>query len=366
MIGIKNLVIKNIRSHENSSYSFASDMNAIVGPNGSGKTTIIETLYTLLQGSSFKGTLNEMLRYGIDQFHAKIEIQTQSTTHNRSLGYQQVDGSSLRKWMIDDKKYTRLPINSRQPVVLFEPDLARLITGNPERRRQYLDRIASQLNLENAYAFKRFERTLRQRNSLLKKLREQPYIQPPDTLFIWNTQLAQLSETIINARHEVIQSIQNGINNYYHQLGGVDEIFLSYISTVSNESVSYGTKLLHFLESSYQRDVALGYTSFGPHRDDLQVILSDQPASKRASRGEVRTVVIALKLLETDILSSHYKQHGIKPTLLLDDVLSELDLVHQERVLAGLKDHQVFITTTDAHALTPGVHTIALEDKVTT
>lgn len=363
MIGIKNLVIKNIRSHKDSSYSFASDMNAIVGPNGSGKTTIVEALYTLLQGSSFKGTLSEMLQYGENQFHAKIELQTPSTTHKRSLGYQQIDDSSMRKWMIDDKKYARLPINSRQPVVLFEPDLARLITGNPDRRRQYLDKIAGQLNLEAAYAFGRFERTLKQRNSLLKKLREQSYAQPPDALFIWNTQLAQLGETIIKARHEVIQSIQAGINQYYHQLGGEDEIFLSYTSAVGNDPLTYGTKLLSFLESSFQRDIALGYTSFGPHRDDLQVILSDQPASKRASRGEVRTVVIALKLLETDILSSHYKQQGIKPTLLLDDVLSELDLVHQERVLAGLKDHQVFITTTDAHALIPGVHTIALSNN---
>ncbi len=89
--------------------------------------------------------------------------------------------------------------------------------------------------------------------------------------------------------------------------------------------------------------------------------MADQLATARASRGEVRTVVIALKLLETEILSRFFAGQGLKPTLLLDDVLSELDLVHQERVLEGLKDHQVFITTTDAHAITAGVHTVALD-----
>jgi DNA replication and repair protein RecF len=117
---------------------------------------------------------------------------------------------------------------------------------------------------------------------------------------------------------------------------------------------------MQFLEASIQRDIILGYTAFGPHRDDIEVRLADQPALERASRGEVRTLVIALKLLETELLSQHFAGSTIQPTLLLDDVLSELDLVHQERVLAGFKDHQVFLTTTDAHALTPGVHTIAL------
>jgi len=248
------------------------------------------------------------------------------------------------------------------PVVLFEPDLARLISGAPERRRQYLDQIAGQLDLEIAIAQNKFERVLKQRNQLLKQLRERSHATPPDELFIWNTQLAHISEQIVEARHKVVGALQNEISSYYKQLGGTDAILLTYQSTVSTQPGNYATRLLQFLETSIMRDITLGHTSFGPHRDDLEVRLADQPALQRASRGEVRTVVIALKLLETQLLAKHYEKSELKPTLLLDDVLSELDLVHQERVLEGFKNHQVFITTTDAHALTPGVHTIALGD----
>lgn len=335
-------------------------MNAVVGPNGSGKTTLLEALYTLLRGSSFKGSLSEIAKYSTNQYRMQMELESESTEHLRSLGWQQVEGSSVKKWSIDSKNYARLPVQARLPVVLFEPDLARLISGSPQRRRSYLDQIAAQTDLEVAMALNRFERTLKQRNQLLKQLREKSLFTPPDELFIWNTQLAHLSEQIIEGRCKLINTLQDEISDYYKQLGGTDEVFLAYQSTVSTDPKAYASKLLQFFETSVQRDIALGYTSFGPHRDDLEVRLSDQPAVERASRGEIRTLVIAFKLLETELLAQHFSKENIRPTLLLDDVLSELDLVHQERVLEGFKDYQVFITTTDAHALTPGVHTVAL------
>jgi len=335
-------------------------MNAIVGPNGSGKTTIIEALYTLLRGSSFKGTLSEIVQYSANQYSAEMAVKTEHSIHRRSLRYQQVDQTSQKRWKVDNKNYARLPFTARVPVVLFEPDLARLISGGPERRRNYIDLICSQLNIETASIQNRFDRALKQRNKLLKQLRDNNAYNASDELFIWNTQLAHLSEQIIIARLQIIEKLQNQISDYYRQLGGDDDIFLTYKSTVSSCSDTYASRLLQFLETSALRDIALGYTSFGPHRDDVEIRLSDQLATQRASRGEIRTVVIAMKLLETELLTQHFKNSSIKPVLLLDDVLSELDLVHQERVLAGFKTHQVFITTTDAHALTPGVHTIGL------
>lgn len=336
-------------------------MNAIVGPNGSGKTTIIESLYTLLQGSSFRGATSEITQYGCDQFKIQLEISLPNTTKSRSLTYKNNGEVSQKKWLIENKAYARLPLSVQLPVVLFEPDVARLITGGPERRRHYLDHLAAQLDQEIGRVQNRYERSLRQRNQLLKQLRDEKSPSALDELFVWNTQLAQLSEQIVQARQRVLSMLQKEIGQHYKRLGGDDEVFLTYQSAVAQDPSHYASRLLQFFETSVVRDIALGHTSFGPHRDDMEVRLADQPAAQRASRGEVRTVVIALKLLETELLAAHFGKFEIKPTLLLDDVLSELDLIHQEQVLAGFKDYQVFITTTDAHTLTPGTYTIALD-----
>ncbi len=359
--GIKNLQLRSLRSHDNVDYIFDEYMNAIVGPNGSGKTTILEAIYCLLMGTSFRGTIGEMAKYGSSQFKIQLDYVTKESSHKRCLLFTQNEETSMKKWKINEKSYARLPLSARLPVVLFEPELSRLISGGPARRRLYLDALTSQLNLEVAFAQKKFERTLKQRNNLLKQMRTSTISQNESELFIWDTQLAHLSETIVNARFEVIDLIQQKISKYYKDLGGSDEIFISYQSTTSLQPKIYSSKMLQFLQASHKRDIVLGYTSFGPHRDDFQIHIADQPAEDRASRGEVRTIVIALKLIETELLSKHYEHLNIKPILLLDDVLSELDLVHQEKILSGLKDHQVFITTTDAHAISAGVHTIALD-----
>jgi DNA replication and repair protein RecF len=355
MPGVKKMSVNNVRSHSASTFTFSPTVNAVVGPNGSGKTSVLEAIYVLLRGSSFRGSVTEILQYGANTMRLKLTIDDTNLS-TRSLAYQHTEQASLKKWDINGKKYAKLPIANRLPVVLFEPDLARLVTGSPDRRRQYLDNIAGQLDMEVAQAQSKFERALRQRNQLLK-LRH-PNIKPE--LFVWDTQLARLSETIVQARLSVIISLQKDISMYYKQLGGSDEVVLSYQSSVSNEPKQYASRLLQFLEASLQRDLAVGHTSFGPHRDDLEILLADQLANERASRGEVRSIVIACKLLEAEILAKYYQSRNQKPLLLLDDVLSELDLVHQDRVLGGFKDYQVILTTTDAHTLTPETHTIVL------
>lgn len=361
MSEVSTIQLFNIRSHEQASFEFKSGMNAIVGPNGSGKTTVLESLYCLMQGSSFRGSISELCRY--DSQHCRIvaDFIGEHTTHQRNLSYSQKDGIIQKKWMIDSKNYGRLPSAQRIPVVLFEPDIARLITGSPERRRQYLDHINSQLDFEAATIQNRYERVLKQRNTLLKTLSSTHTSGLREQLFVWNTQLAHLAESIVQARLRLLGTLQKDIDRHYKRLGGEDTILLTYQSTVSTESDTYGSRLLQFLETSEQRDITLGYTSFGPHRDDVEILLADQPATQRASRGEVRTVVIALKLMETDLLANRFSDQNITPILLLDDVLSELDLVHQEQVLSGFKNYQVFLTTTDAHALNAVTHTIMLD-----
>ena len=360
---IDSIKLQDVRSHRQSFFQFHKNINAIVGPNGSGKTTLIEALYVLLCGKSFRGGLPEMLRWGRKQAVLEVTLSTGETHGVRRLLVEQASkGVYQKRWNIGEQKNARMPLAKRLPVVLFEPDIGRMITGSPEKRRTYLDSLTSQLDITVAESLHRFERILKQRNSLLKTM--SPHAQSKteiDQLFIWNTQLSALSEIIVASRIALLKELQRGITKEYNKLGGTDNILLTYESRVSTDPKTYANKLLHFLETSLMRDIVLGHTGFGPHRDDFEIRLSDQPARERASRGEIRTIVLALKLLEAELLSRQYAPHNIKPILLFDDVLSELDLHHQEQILAGFKNYQVFLTTTDAHTLTPGTYTVALD-----
>jgi DNA replication and repair protein RecF len=358
---ISKLNLSKVRSHDGSTFKFDKFMNAIVGPNGSGKTTILESLYVLSKFSSFKGSLVEMVKVGQDSLSASIDINNDSTNHSRALKILKSNELTQKKWTIDNKKYARPPIAERLPLVLFEPNLSSLITGSPTKRRTYIDSIASQLNFEVEKSLIRYDRIIIQRNKLLKTAKPNHKSSISSQLFVYNTQLAHESENIIKARTGLLEVLQKDISTYYKQLGGNDEISIKYRSPTIDDPTVYAATMLKQLESNIDKDILLGFTSVGPHRDDVIIEINSVPAILRASRGEVRTIVIALKLLETAIISDHSAKYGMKPTLLLDDVLSELDLTHQEKVLDGLKDHQVFITTTDAHALIPGVHTIFLE-----
>lgn len=357
---LKSLHLQNVRSHKDAAFEFNKNVNAIVGPNGSGKTTVLEAIYTLLSGKSFRGSLPEEVRWGEQQ--AILELGITGDSFRRLVIDTSDKTSASKKWNVDDVKTGRLALSNRLPVVLFEPDIGRMISGSPERRRAYIDGLASQLNIETAQALSRYERIIKQRNSLLKNLSIHSQTKSEtDQLFVWNTQLANLSETIISARIKTLETLQKKVTKQYKKLGGTDSILLSYSTKVTVEPSQYANKLHQFLETSLARDIVLGHTSFGPHRDDIEVRLADQPARERASRGEIRTLVLALKLLEAEILQEAYSGHSLRPTLLFDDVLSELDLHHQEQILAGFKNYQVFLTTTDAHTLTPGTYTIALD-----
>jgi DNA replication and repair protein RecF len=230
-------------------------------------------------------------------------------------------------------------MNKTIPVVVFEPEHLRLLNGGPERRRDYLDNLLEQTVVGFSKIRREYRRSLAQRNKLLKS----PFINPQET-FVWNIRLSELAGKIVDLRNELLVTLNENIQDLYQELAqSKTTIRLEYVSVCATES--YSTNMLRGLEQCLDEDKIRGFTTLGPHRDDLSVIIDNHRAEVSASRGESRTVLLALKILELQLIE---KSRNKKPILLLDDVFSELDGSRRKALTTYLQNYQTFITTTDA------------------
>lgn len=337
MARITSLRVQNIRAHEQFLLDVSPQVTLITGRNGSGKTSLIEAVYIALQGTSFKGSDNDVLRSEQPWWRIDVGFDDSST---RTVKFDSTRQTGRKQFIIDDKTSYRLGTKYKYPVVLFEPDDLRLLHGSPTRRRQFIDRLISQLDPLYGPALRKYDRALKQRNNLLKKAHT-----THDELFVWNIALSEYGSYIIEQRIRFIEEINSHLNDAYNNIAQSKDTVTVHYSHTAIGSVKQ--KLLAELHSHSERDKILGYTSSGPHRHDVIFRYNDTPALSVASRGEVRSIVLALKFLEVDIIE---KLTGIKPVVLLDDVFSELDEQRQSAlILNNLKDAQLLIATTNSH-----------------
>jgi DNA replication and repair protein RecF len=309
----------------------------ITGANGSGKTSLLEAVYLSLQGSSFRGSDGDILQKGGPWWKIDITLNDQQ---NRTIKFEPEKATSRKQFIIDSKTTARIPQKLKHPVVLFEPEDLRLLHGSPARRRQFIDRFVSQLNPLYGPALRKYERALKQRNNLLKNA----YIHD-DQLFAWNVALAEHGAYIIEQRIAFIEQLNQNLAQLYQDIAGThDEVSIHYSHTFVGDIKQ---KLLNELHAHLERDRYLGSTSVGPHRHDVIFEINNSPALSTASRGEARTIVLALKFLEVDIIE---QLTGKTPIVLLDDVFSELDASRQKLLTSHLKGHQIIITSATSHA----------------
>lgn len=328
---VTSLKVQHTRIHHQKSVSLAGGTTIITGSNGSGKTSLLEALYVAFQGTSFKGSDGDILRTGADWWRVDVAFDDGS---QRSVLYEPSKQSGKKRIIIDDKTNYRLPQRLKLPVVLFEPDDLRLLNGSPERRRRFIDTFITRLDLEYAQSLRTYERALKQRNNLLK----QPRVDR-DQLFSWNILLSEHGAVVTQKRIAFIEEINKKLNDKYHAIARTnDTVSLHYSHTVIGNAAQ---KLLRELEQSTEKDIHLGYTSVGPHRHDVLFSLNETAAAATASRGEIRTYVLALKLIEIEITAD---LTGTDPLVLLDDVFSELDEARQHQLT--LSNYQTVITTT--------------------
>lgn len=345
---ILRLYVNNIRSHGELTIELSPQTTVFAGKNGVGKTSLLEAIYIALQGVSFKGSDAEILRR--DQPWYRIELLQQDSLR-RSVTFDPSRQSGKKKFNINGKNSYRLSSKDKYPVVLFEPDDLRLLHGSPSCRRQFIDRFLAQIDPLYSTTIRKYERALKQRNSLLKR----EDISNED-LFIWNIALSEYGASIIEKRIYAIEMINKEISNYYNRVAGKsDEVNVHYSNTTIDSSAQ---KMLRDLESKLDYDKAVKHTSVGPHRHDILFSFNNSPALSVASRGEVRTILLALKQIEVDIIN---KLTARQPIILLDDVFSELDANRQVNIAELFKNSQIIISSATSHAENDFLH-INLDD----
>jgi DNA replication and repair protein RecF len=333
---LADLHLQHFRSYKDDSFEFSPGVNIIVGPNASGKTNLLESVMVVCKGSSYRAKDTDLVQF--NQTWARLD----SNLTNNSKRTVKIELKPILKKTheLDSKIYKRLNMLHTLPIVLFEPEHLRLLSGNPERRRNYLDDLLEQIRPGYGSIRRNYKRVLSQRNMLLKK----PLNSIRDQIFPWNLRLSELAGQTVNARSELTNLLNNKFADLYKYLSqSTTEVRLDYQS--SWLSSGYETKLLKKLEEDLAKDSERGFTGNGPHRDDLAVYFNNHLAQEYASRGEIRTSVLALKINELEIMESS-RNH--LPILLLDDVFSELDGKRRYALTNYLTNHQTFITTTDA------------------
>lgn len=334
---ISDMKLVNFRSYEESVFEFGPGVNIIVGPNASGKTNLLESILVLCSGSSYR--VKDVDLVSFEQPWARLDASI--SEGSRRVTIERVNDSSKKKFVINGAPLQRLSLQKKIPVVVFEPDHLRMLQGGPERRRDYLDTLLEQTVSGYSKVRRDYKRALAQRNSLLKQLSSQA---DSTQLFAWNVRLSELGGTMVTLRSRLIDRLNKQIAELYAELSHSQvPVRLEYVADANIQN--YSSEVLDLLSKNINKDIARGFTGNGPHRHDMTVILKNHSASVTASRGESRTLLLALKLLELKLIEDI---RDTKPILLLDDVFSELDGARRKALTKHLQNYQTFITTTDA------------------
>jgi DNA replication and repair protein RecF len=333
---VKSLNLVNFRNYINLNSTFNKNTNILVGNNGQGKTSVLESLYILGLTKSHKVN-NERDVIKIDTDYAKINAVI-------NLKEKDVELSVIVSKLGKKAKYNQIELERLSDyvgilnIVMFSPEDIELIKGNPQNRRKFLDLEIGQISKEYLYNLQNYRKVLKQRNDLLKTLQTK---KDNDLMLldIITDQLIGYMNAIYKQRSEFVSQISSLANEIYKRMSNSnEELQIKYIPSIEkNAKEEFSAK--------YQYDIITGTTNLGSHRDDVEFYLDKNHLKTHGSQGEMRTAVLSVKLALVDFIFNNKKEY---PVLLLDDVLSELDINRQNNLLEYIQNKtQTFITTTE-------------------
>lgn len=305
-------------------------VNVIRGGNAQGKTNLLEGIWLFTGGRSFRGAKDaEMVRRGCAS--AKIRLDFYGAEREQSAAIQIVNGRRSAELNGVPKKSCAALMGEFRAAV-FSPEHLSLLQGGPAERRNFVDAALCQVRPVYAALLTEYNRTLTQRNALLKDIPS--HAELLDTLDVWDARLVRLGTKIMGVRSAYLEKLAGPASRFYSGMcAGRETLKLGYEKNAPEFAGA--------LKKARRADLATGYTGVGPHRDDLSVELSGMDARAYGSQGQKRSAVVALKLAEAELLTAIT---GETPVILLDDVLSELDAERQNYLLNRLDGFQVFIT----------------------
>ena len=338
---IKKVILKNFRNYKNCEVELSKNLNIFKGNNAQGKTNFLESIYIASISRSPKVSKEkDLILWGQDTAKIEIEVKKKYYSQKIEIILSKTDKKIIRINGIGIKKVGDLI--GEMPVVYFAPDEIGLIKDGPSDRRKFLDIDISQLNKNYFYLLCRYEKILEERNRLLKQTKNfENLIQTVD---LWDTQLADIASKIIFFRLDFIEKIKDIAKITHSEITfGKENLEIKYQGINIKNQELIKEKLLNLYKQNLKKDFEFGYTTIGPHRDDIEIKINNIDIRNFGSQGQQRLATLSLKVAELGLFE---KITGEVPILLLDDVLSELDSKRCSKFLEKIKDYQTILTTT--------------------
>lgn len=337
---VKSLSVANFRNYSGEEINFCDDTNVIYGDNAQGKTNLLEAVYLFSHGKSHRTKSDsELVSFGKDVARLSLEFADKDRSYR---GVMHIEANGKKRVKINNVPITKLSMLMRYlNVVMFSPEDLDIIKGAPQMRRRFLDEAISQLYPVYLKTLISYHKNLAQKNNLLKKLRAKGKLED-EMLLVWNEQLAEDGSRIMKYRCDYIDSISGFLKEIHKKISG-ENLELIYTQSVECDIINK-ENFLSKLMAQAPREIENGASLYGIQRDDLKFFINDREAKIYASQGQQRTVVLSLKMAQMENIN---EVRGEYPVLLLDDIMSELDVSRRRFLTEKIRDKQVIITCTD-------------------
>lgn len=342
---IRSFHAENFRNIASCDLTFTDGVNLLRGENAQGKTNVVEGIYLFSRGKSFRtSTERDMIRFGCEGF--RLSLSYEEGGMENTLSYA-LFGNERRRMKNGYKLSGASEMVGNFRAVLFCPDHLGLVKDGPEKRREFLNVGISATNRAYIDQYSVYKHAHEERNCLLR-LASKGMMPDPDEIRAWSASLAEYASYIYCARRDYVRRLSLYAREFLSEMtDGKELLSLTYETEFSEEiekREDVRDAYVKLYSSSLPREMAAGTTLFGPVRDDIGISLGDSAARGFASQGQQRSVVLALKRAEGEVIR---ETCGEDPVYLYDDVLSELDDKRRSFVLAGAKDKQIVITSCD-------------------